>query len=79
MEKEIIKKWAVIWKRDKNILALYRMKKTDIISIEWEATTGDYGIFNSLAVFDKKSDAERWRAKNNDWETVLLEIKIISQ
>ena len=74
-----MKKWAVIWKRDKDILALYRLKKTDILTSEWEATIGDDGIFSSYMIFDRKTDAEKWRAKNTDWEVVLVEIKIISQ
>ena len=76
--KETFKKWAVIWARDKKILALYGMRKTVIIQEEWESTTGDSGIFDSCMIFEKKSDAEKWRNGNKDWEVVLVEIKIIS-
>jgi len=65
--KEIITKWAVIWKRDRKILSLYGIKKTNIVSIDRE----------TAAIFNRKSEAEKWRAKNNDWEVVLVEIKII--
>jgi hypothetical protein len=80
MSKEIkFKKWAVIWKRDKVILDLYSMKHTEICTDEWEATTGENHVFNSEMIFESKSQAEKWRGKNSDWEVVLVEIKIISQ
>ena len=79
MKKENFRKWAVIWKRDKNVLVLYGMKETSICVVEWKDTIGDRGIFESCMIFEKRIDAEKWRAKNTDWETVLIEIKIISQ
>jgi len=72
--REINKKYAVIWKRDKKILALYGMKKTRILHDEWQSTTGDNDIFTSYMIFDKKSDAERWRGNNADWEVVPIKI-----
>jgi len=72
------KKWAVIWKRDKNIIALYNMKETDICVGEVKETTGDGEILNPLMIFERKIDAVKWRAKNKDLEIVLVEIKILS-
>ena len=66
-EKMKIKKWAVIWKRDKDILALYRMKKTIL---------GDKEIFEGYAIFDRRGDAENYRQGNKDWEVVRVEITI---
>ena len=75
-EKMKIKKWAVIWKRDKDILALYRMKKTTLIWVEWQETTGDKEIFEGYAIFDRRGDAENYRQGNKDWEVVRVEITI---
>ncbi len=75
--KKQIKKWAVIWIRDKNILGLYGMKKTDILTGEWQETTGDKAIFESCMVFNRKIDAEKYKGTNKDFEAVRVEIEII--
>ena len=75
MKKEIIKnKYAVIWKRDKILLSLYRMKKTKILKNEWISTTGEKEIFTSCMIFETKREANNWRGRMKDWEIVKCSI-----
>lgn len=63
-------KWAVIWKRDKKILALYGFRKTSVVTGEWEPTTGKKQEYTSYMIFETKVEAENWREGNTDWEVV---------
>lgn len=69
--------WAAIWKKDKKILALYGMKETEILKEEWEASTGNDGIFTSYMIFETRVEAEKWIGKNRDWEVRKVKITIL--
>ena len=65
-----IKMWTVIWRNDPVNLALYGMKKPELIEEEWRETVGDKRDFSSCLLFRRRVDALNWISGNKDWEVV---------